>query len=330
VLSSIPSPSFNQIGPFRLYGLIIALGVLAAVWLAQKRYAARGGNPEDVSNIALWAVPAGLIGARLYHVITDWQKLYSGGRWWPDALQIWHGGLGIPGGIIGGTLVGYIYVRRKGLPAQILLDVGAPCIPLAQAIGRFGNYFNQELFGRPTSLPWGLRIDPEFRPARYISESTFHPTFLYEALWSLGVVGVLLAIDRTHKLRNGKLFPLYLGGYFLGRMWVEELRSDPAAQIGGLRWNFVFSIIMVVASAVWFFWQGPFRKEGDPPPYVVADPEADGTGLANSGPIGSGDDLGDDGVGEPRPDVEGPGAELVGAERDQGEAEVRVDPEEGA
>ena len=332
MLSSIPSPSFNSIGPFRLYGLIIALGVLAAVWLGQRRYAARGGNAEDISNIALWAVPAGLIGARLYHVITDWQKLYSGGRWWPDAFQIWNGGLGIPGGIIGGTLAGYLYVRRKGLPSKILLDVAAPCLPLAQAIGRFGNYFNQELFGRPTSLPWGLSIDPEHRPERYLAEPTFHPTFLYESLWSLGVVGLIIWIDRTGKLRNGKLFPLYTGGYFLGRMWVEELRSDPAAQVGTLRWNFVFSIIMVGVSAIWFLWQGPLRKDGDAPPTVQPVEGADGTGLANSGPVGQGGSAEalDDGVGEARPEVEGPAPELVGAERDQGEADGGVDPEERA
>ena len=309
MLSSIPSPSFNTLGPFRLYGLIIALGVLAAVWLGQRRYAAKGGNPEDISNIALWAVPAGLLGARLYHVITDWNSRYSS-KWWPDAFEIWNGGLGIPGGIIGGTLAGYVYVRVKKLPSRTLLDVAAPCLPLAQAIGRWGNYFNQELFGRATDLPWGLEVDADHVPLDHVPGRTYHPTFLYESLWNLGVVAVLIAVDRTGKLKRGKLFPLYVGSYFLGRMWVEELRIDAAAQVGGLRWNFVFAIIMVVVSAVWFFWRGPLRGDGDPD-----------------------DDLplvGDDGVAEGGPQLDGPVAEVAGAEGDERQVEVGVHPEEGA
>jgi prolipoprotein diacylglyceryl transferase len=319
VLGSIPSPSFNTLGPFRIYGLLIALGVLAAVWLGQRRWAARGGNPEDISNIALWAVPAGLVGARLYHVITDWPKLYSGGRWWPDAFEVWHGGLGIPGGIIGGTLAGLVYVRVKRLPTASLLDVAAPCLPLAQAIGRFGNYFNQEVFGKHSGLPWALEIDKAHRcpdllhPCANAAYSTFHPTFLYECLWNLGVVALIIWVDRTGKLRRGKLFPLYVGGYFLGRMWVEELRSDPAAKVGTIRWNFLFAIIMVVLAAVWFFWRGAFRRPGDP-----EDP-----------PVGGSTVAGDDGVAEGGPDVEGPRTELTGAEGDEGEVEVGVQPEEG-
>jgi prolipoprotein diacylglyceryl transferase len=232
---------------------------------------------------------------------------------------VWHGGLGIPGGIIGGTLAGLVYVRVKNLPTASLLDVAAPCLPLAQAIGRFGNYFNQEVFGKHSGLPWALEIDKVHRcPSGGIdcanyAYSTFHPTFLYECLWNLGVVALIIWIDRRGKLRRGKLFPLYVGGYFLGRMWVEELRSDPAAKVGTIRWNFVFAIIMVVLAAIWFFWRGPFRRPGDP-----ADP-----------PVGGSTVPGDDGVAEGGPDVEGPRSELPAAEGDEGEVEVGVQPEEG-
>ena len=275
MIASIPSPSFQQItiGPlhFRIYGLMIALGVVAAVWIAQRRLAERGGNPEQISDLALWAVPAGLIGARLYHVITDWNRLYSDGRWWPDAFKIWNGGLGIPGGIIAGFGVGVWYVKRRHWNVAVFMDVAAPALPIAQAVGRLGNYFNQELFGRPTTLPWGLEIDPAHRPPQYAQYATFQPTFLYEALWNIGLCLVLLAIDSRRKLRSGKLFPLYVGGYFLGRMWVEELRSDTAARVGGIRWNFLFSILMVLLSLVWFLWRGPFLKPGETQERLVAD-----------------------------------------------------------
>lgn len=283
MLSSIPSPSVNslQIGPLsiHLYGVMIALGVLAAVWLARRRYQARGGNPDDISDIALWAVPAGLVGARVYHVLTDYQKTYCGpptcakSVFW-DAFKVWDGGLGIPGAILGGAIVGIWYCRRHHIDILRTMDVAAPAIPLAQALGRWGNYFNQELFGRPTSLPWGLEIDPLHRPARYINSPTFHPTFLYESLWNLGVVGVLLWVDSKARLKPGKLFPAYIGLYFLGRMWVEEMRSDGAAMIGDFRFNFLLSLAMIVISAVWFWWGGAFAPPGEdlrPFPVQVTD-----------------------------------------------------------
>ena len=272
VYSFIPSPSSNELvlGPLRLhlYGLMIALGVVAAVALGRRRWAARGGDPEDVSAMAVWAVPAGLIGARLYHVITDWPRLYSGGRWWPAAFEVWHGGLGIPGGVAAGALAGIVYVRRRGLDLPRFMDAVAPGIPLAQAIGRLGNYFNQELFGRPSTLPWAVEIDRAHRIANtpdqsYWDYATFQPTFLYELLWNLAVVGVLVWMDRSRRLRPGKIFPAYVSLYFLGRMWVEELRSDTAARIGGLRWNFLLSLIMIVVGAIWFFWGGCAARPGD-------------------------------------------------------------------
>lgn len=322
MLSSIPAPPFNAIGPFRLYGLLIALGVLAAVWLAQRRYRAAGGDPEVIANLAFVAVPAGLLGARLYHVITDWSK-YSSADTWTNMFKIWEGGLGIPGGIIGGFVAGYVYVRVKKLDVVVLLDVAAPCIPLAQAIGRWGNYFNQELFGRPTSLPWGLEVDDPYRPMRYMTETTFHPTFLYESLWNLGVVAIVIYLGGRKRLRAGKLFPIYVGGYFLGRLWVEGMRSDPAAMVGGLRWNFVFAGFMVLLAGAWFVWQGVLRRPGDREPLLLV-PGSPGTSPA------AGEPLADDGVGEAGPQLEGPVAEIPTAEGHQGEAEVGVDPQEGA
>jgi prolipoprotein diacylglyceryl transferase len=228
-----------------MYGLCIALGVIAAVVISSKRWEARGGNPDDIGTIALWAVPAGVIGARMYHVATDW-KTYEGN--WGQAFNITQGGLGIPGGILLGVLVGVIVVKKKGLPVAPLLDVVAPAIPVAQAIGRFGNWFNQEVFGRPTSLPWGLKIDAIYRPDGYEQFTTFHPTFLYEALWSLGIAGLLVLIDRGRKLRPGELFAGYVLGYGIGRFWVESLRIDAASEIWGIRVNTWMSALLVIGS----------------------------------------------------------------------------------
>lgn len=271
LLAALPSPPSNEltIGPLslRVYGLAIAAGVLAGVWLARKRWEARGGNPDDITTIALWAVPAGLIGARLYHVITDWQ------RYFPDdplgAFAIWQGGLGIPGGIAGGVAVGIVVARRMGIRLGVGLDVVAPALPLAQAIGRLGNWFNQELFGGPTDLPWGLQIDPARRPAQYAAVETFHPTFLYEALWNLALMGVLLAIDRRRVLRPGNLFALYVGGYFAGRLWIEALRVDPASVVLGLRVNIWISIFAVGVVVAVLAVRGLRRRPEDPQePYV--------------------------------------------------------------
>jgi prolipoprotein diacylglyceryl transferase len=250
-VGSIPSPSFNTIGPIHLYGLCIALGVIAAVTISSKRWEARGGNPDDIGTIALWAVPAGVIGARLYHVATDW-KTYQDD--WIEAFKITNGGLGIPGGVALGVIVGIIVVKVKHLPVRPLLDVVAPAIPVAQAIGRLGNWFNQEVFGRPTDLPWGLEIDPEFRPADYPDSPTFHPTFLYEGLWNLGLAGFLIWLDRKKVLRPGELFGLYVVGYAIGRLWVEMLRSDAASLILGVRVNIWMSVIVGSTAALIMLW----------------------------------------------------------------------------
>ena len=260
VLVSIPSPSSGRLGPLNMYGLMIALGVLAAIELARARWRDRGGNTDDVYAIALWAVPAGLIGARLYHLATDWRS-YEGR--WGDAVKIWEGGLGIPGGIAAGVGVGVWVAYRRGIRLPTGLDAIIPGIPLAQAIGRIGNYWNQELFGRPTDLPWGLEIDGANRPLDYAEFQTFHPTFLYELLWSLALVGVLIAIDRLRVLRPGNILPLYIGGYFLGRLWVEALRIDDASIVLGLRINIWMSILGIVGAALALVVRGVRRRPDD-------------------------------------------------------------------
>ena len=249
VVESIPSPPRGTLYvgpiPLRAYALCIVAGVVAAVLVARARWVARGGAERTIADLAVWAVPAGLIGARIYHVVTDWQ-LYSDDPL--GALRIWDGGLGIWGGVAVGTAVGLWMAHRWGLDLPVLLDTVAPAIPLAQAIGRWGNWFNQELFGRPTSLPWGLRIDLDNRPPGYLRDTTFHPTFLYESLWCLVVVGIVLAVERRNRLRPGRLFAVYVAAYTFGRFWFELLRIDPANHIAGLRVNDWISLILFVGA----------------------------------------------------------------------------------
>ena len=260
MISSIPSPPSNHLGPFHMYGLMIALGVLAAIELGRKRWRDRGGDPDDIYAIAFAAVPAGLIGARLYHVLTDWRS-YEGR--WLDAFKIWQGGLGIPGGMALGVAVGVWVAHRRGMRISVALDALVPGLPLAQAIGRIGNWWNQELFGRPTSLPWGLRIDPEHRPIEYIGSSTFQPTFLYEMLWNLALCGLLIWIDRKRVTRPGNLLAIYVGLYFLGRLWIELLRVDTASQIAGVRVNVWLSIIGMGGAILVFIVRGFRRRPSD-------------------------------------------------------------------
>lgn len=282
----IPPPPFNQIGPLHLYGLCIALGVVAAVTISSRRWEARGGDPEDIATIAIWAVPAGVIGARIYHVATDWKRYQDN---WIDALKITQGGLGIPGGIFFGVLVGLLVARKKGLRLPPLFDVVAPAIPVAQAIGRLGNYFNQEVFGRPTEVAWALKVDPEFRPPEYATSATFHPTFLYEALWNLALAALLVRLDRKRIIRPGQLFTLYVLGYAIGRLWVEMLRSDEASLIFGIRINVWMSVVVgLIALAVFIrAWRlGP----GDPGDHMATAEAAAALALESgtAGAAGSG------------------------------------------
>jgi prolipoprotein diacylglyceryl transferase len=254
IVGSIPSPSSGSIdiGPFELraYGLLIALGVIAGVWLCGRMAERKGiGTTDDVSSIAVWAVAAGIIGARLYHVATEWSRFSDDLGAIP---KIWEGGLGIPGGLLAGVLVGLWQGQRRGIEPLPLLTCAAPAIPLAQAIGRWGNWFNQELYGRPTDLPWALEIDDAHNLDHPVG-TTFHPTFLYESIWNLGLVGLLLWVDRRFKLGPGRLFAVYLVGYGAGRFWIEGLRIDPteASDVAGLRWNQWVAVAAIVAGLIW-------------------------------------------------------------------------------
>ena len=260
LFGALPSPSANSlsIGPLELraYGLMIALGALTAVAWSRRRHAARGGDPEDMSTIALWAVPAGLVGSRLYHVATDWRSFQ--GRW-EDVPALWQGGLGIPGGLMAGVMVGVLVARRRGLSMAGAMDVMVPTIPVAQAIGRWGNWFNQEVFGRPTDLPWALEIDAAHRPSGYSEAATFHPTFLYEGLWNVALAVFLVRIERRGVLRPGYLVGLWVLGYGLGRLWVEALRVDQASLIVGVRVNTWMALVAIVVGAV-VTWTGRTAK----------------------------------------------------------------------
>jgi len=264
-LAAIPSPSSGtlELGPLRLtaYGLMIALGVGSAVEIARRRAAAVGVDPDVMSKVGLWSALAGLLGARAYHVLTDVDRFKGS---WGDVVKIWEGGLGIPGAILAGTFAGLWVVRRNGIGDGVGLDIAAPAIPVAQAIGRWGNWFNQELFGRPTGLPWGLRIDAQHRPERFADAATFHPTFLYESLWNLGLAGLIVLLGRRAggRLRTGALFAVYVGGYGVGRLWVEALRSDPATTIAGLRVNTWMSIVLIVGAGGWLVLRGRGAPRG--------------------------------------------------------------------
>jgi len=255
----IPSPSLSSfsVGPITIhfYALCIITGIATAIWIGRKRYANLGGNPDDVSEVAIWAVPFGIIGGRIYHVITS-PSQYFGANGNPiDALRIWEGGLGIWGAISLGAVGAYLYFRthKTSLNFRQLLDSLAPGVVVAQAIGRVGNYFNQEVFGKPTELPWGLEIDLANRPNGFESYSTFHPTFLYELLWCLVVAVLLIKLPGFLKQitpKQGDVFALYILGYTAGRVWIETLRIDEANLIFGLRLNiWVSFIVLITASA---------------------------------------------------------------------------------
>ncbi len=278
---SIPSPSEGvwHLGPLplRAYALAIILGVFAAVWTGERRWVARGGTRGQIGDLALWAVPAGLIGARLWHVATDYELYVGDGPGDPvDALKIWQGGLGIWGAIAGGLVGAWFYCRRHGILLRPLADALAPCLLLAQILGRFGNYYNQELFGRPTDLPWALEISAEHRPVGYGEFATFHPTFLYEALWNLAAIAVLLWADRRFRLGYGRVFALYVMLYTLGRGWIEHLRIDPVElqDVGGLRFNVWTSIVLFVLAAAYFVVttrRHPRPDSREPSPYYAKD-----------------------------------------------------------
>jgi prolipoprotein diacylglyceryl transferase len=262
----IPSPAQSvwQLGPvpLRAYAFFILVGIFLAVWLGNKRWVARGGLNGQVTDIAMWAVPFGILGGRLYHVLTDWELYFSeGGKGFLGAFRIWEGGLGIWGAIALGAVGAYIGCARQGMKLAPFADAIAPGLVFAQAIGRWGNWFNQELYGRPTSLPWGLEIDRAYRPLDYINNPTFHPTFLYESIACAALGCFLLWADRKFVFGYGRLFALYLAIYCAARGVIETIRVDDALHILGIRLN-VFTAIFVGIGALIFYVRSVERFPG--------------------------------------------------------------------
>ncbi len=287
LLAYLPSPPQGvwHLGPLpiRAYALCIIIGIIVAVWWGDRRWRARGGQPGDVLDVALWAVPFGLIGGRIYHVATDWYRYFGdNGKGLSGAIAIWDGGLGIWGAVLFGALGAWIGCRFKGIKLPSFGDAIAPAILLAQAIGRLGNYFNQELFGGPTTLPWGLeiyqRVDADgyvgctslANDQCYLMEGTsngvvlgvVHPTFLYELLWNVLVVILLVIVDRQFRIGHGRLFALYVAGYSVGRFGVELLRTDPATHVLGLRINLFTAAVVFLCAALYFVMAPKGRETG--------------------------------------------------------------------
>jgi prolipoprotein diacylglyceryl transferase len=268
-LASFPSPDRGvwHLGPIpiRAYALCIIVGIIVAIWWGERRFVARGGQPGTVIDVAVFAVPFGLIGGRLYHVATDYDRYFGAGKDPLDALRIWDGGLGVWGAIALGGVGAWIGCRRRKVPLPAFADAVAPGIVVAQGIGRLGNYFNQELYGGDTTLPWGLEIyrrvneqgfdDPLGGVAvNHIAERVVHPTFLYELLWDLGVAALVVWADRRYRLGHGRAFALYVAAYTAGRVWIELMRTDPAREVFGLRINAWVSMVLFIGAVAYFIW----------------------------------------------------------------------------
>lgn len=266
LLASIPSPSSGtlDLGPItiHMYGIMLLVGIAAAIGLAGLRWTRRGGDWDLVMRVAVWGVAAGVVGARLYHVITSYDQLPD--AWW-GPFAVWKGGLGVWGGVLFGCLAGALVVRRAGARVAEFADVVAPALLLAQGIGRWGNWWNQELFGKPSDLPWALEIDPARRPPGYELDPTFHPVFLYEFAYDLVGVALLLLLARLVALRAPGLFALYVAYYSFGRLFEEQLRIDPSGHFLGQRVNFWVALVCLVAAGAFFVWRQFFSREGPRP-----------------------------------------------------------------
>ena len=277
MIGSIPSPHSGtlDLGPFvlHMYGLMLLLAIAAAVALTGVRYVRRGGDWDVVLRVAVWGVAAGIVGARLYHDVTSWNEVPD--PKWKGVFEVWKGGLGVWGGILFGSIAGAIVVKRSGRSVTEFMDVVAPGLFVAQGIGRLGNWWNQELYGKPTDLPWGLKIDVQHRVAGYEGSSTFHPTFLYEFVYDLTMAGVLILIGWRFRIKLPGLFALYVALYTFGRFFEELLRIDPSHKFGGLRLNAWVSLVLFLGSTVFFVWWQFFRREG---------PRAEGETRKPSGP----------------------------------------------
>ncbi len=294
LLAAIPSPDRGvwMLGPIpiRAYALCIIAGIIVAVWWSERRFVARGGEPGVVTDVAVWAVPFGLVGGRAYHVATDWPTYFGPGRNPVEALYIWQGGLGIWGAVMLGAVGAWIACRRRGIPLPFFADAVAPGIVVAQAIGRLGNWFNQELYGRSTDLPWGLEIYNRVDPATGAPDAltgvaldrtpidVVHPTFLYELLWNLGVAALVVWADRRFRLGHGRTFALYVAGYCAGRFWIELMRTDPATQVfGDIRINTVVSVVVFAAAVLYFVLAKRGREvlaTSEPDPEPAPEPDA--------------------------------------------------------
>ncbi len=326
LLAYIPPPPTSgfHLGPlyFHLYGLCIALGILAAVALAQHRWELAGHDRNELDWPMFWAVVAGFAGGRLGYIIT-----HSGdyrGRWL-HLLYIWEGGLALYGGLTLGILTGIYVAWRRGLPVLAALDAAIPSIPLAQAFGRWGNYFNQELFGTPSRLPWALRVDPDHRPDRYLGAATFHPTFLYESLYDLVVVVVLLRVSAKRVLRTGSLVLLYVVLYGFGRFWLELLRTDTTFRLFGLSRNAWVSLLAMVGGSAWLY----LRERGGRAPVEVPAAEPAAAGGAERGPAGAAAAEAASAPEAAEPTGQAPAAEPA-AQGQQAAAPTAEEPEEGA
>ncbi|WP_300009656.1 prolipoprotein diacylglyceryl transferase [Pseudonocardia sp.] len=282
ILAAIPSPDRGvwMLGPIpiRAYALCIIAGIVVAVVWSERRFVARGGEAGVVTDVAVFAVPFGLVGGRLYHVATDWRTYFGPGGNPIEALYIWQGGLGIWGAVMLGAVGAWIGCRRRGVPLPFFADAVAPGIVVAQAIGRLGNWFNQELYGRPTDLPWGLEIYDRVDPVTGAPDplngvavdltpiAVVHPTFLYELLWNLGVAALVVWADRRFRLGHGRAFALYVAGYCAGRFWIELMRDDPATTVfGDVRINTVVSAVVFVGAVLYLVLMRKPREVLSPP-----------------------------------------------------------------
>ncbi|MCB4890879.1 prolipoprotein diacylglyceryl transferase [Bifidobacterium pseudocatenulatum] len=278
-LAYIPSPTISQfsIGPvtIHIYALCILMGIVLAVWITTTRWKKLGGNFDQVLDITLVSVPAGIIGARLYHIITTPERFFGPDGDWAEMFRIWNGGLGIWGGVLFGALAAWAWCRHKHYPMALLADAIAPGLLVAQAVGRLGNWFNQELYGAPTTLPWGLKLNMEgtaighseqcYDGATCPSGTLFHPTFLYEMIWNLigAAIIVYIGSKAMKKLKAGSLFAVYIMWYTLGRTWIESLRIDYAHEFLGVRINVWVSMAVFVLGAVSFIVVQQMGKDTD-------------------------------------------------------------------
>ncbi|MDR2619562.1 MAG: prolipoprotein diacylglyceryl transferase [Propionibacteriaceae bacterium] len=282
----IPSPPWSSIhlGPFTIH--IYALCLLAAIGVAwfwgKRRMVSWGGDADTFDSLAFTAIICGIVGARIYHVVTEWQRYFTAGRDWLDIFRIWNGGLGIIGAVIGGAIGAWVFCRIHHLDMAAVMDVFAPTLLAAQAVGRLGNWFNQEVFGSPTELPWGLEIDAIHRPFGYGEYATFHPTFLYEGLWNLFGILVLFLLSRGNNFGYGKLFTSYVLWYTFGRFFIELIRIDPVNAPAGIRVNNWATAAIFLVAALVLIWQLIKRPGADPAPFAPIAPTADASDVSDT------------------------------------------------